>query len=191
MVGLHDTDWGNVPAWVGSIVTSGSLGALSYTLIRDRRKEERTQIQQLIVQKGRSQTLSTNGIRAPILTLHNTSPLSFYKAAVLTFEPYKKRYNFANVLPAGKRPIRRWWRVRQMRKVLLNGKWETGLFLGHHDKKTESLQNLPPGQITTAIITENNSSPASLTVLMIQDATGRAWAVEPISASTFRADVLL
>ena len=38
-----DIDWGNVPAWAGSILTSGSL-ALGFSILRrDRQKEEREQ----------------------------------------------------------------------------------------------------------------------------------------------------
>jgi len=36
-------DWGTVPAWVGAILTSGSLALGFYVLLRDRRKEERTE----------------------------------------------------------------------------------------------------------------------------------------------------
>lgn len=36
-------DWGNAPAWMSAILTSGSLSLGFYVLLRDRRKEERTE----------------------------------------------------------------------------------------------------------------------------------------------------
>lgn len=40
---MHGINWGTVPTWISSILTSGSLLLGFYILLRDRRKEERSQ----------------------------------------------------------------------------------------------------------------------------------------------------
>ncbi|WP_375491978.1 hypothetical protein [uncultured Jatrophihabitans sp.] len=47
MILAHSPDWGNVPAWVGAFLTSGSLFLAFTLLLRDRRKEERSQADQV------------------------------------------------------------------------------------------------------------------------------------------------
>ncbi|HXC79250.1 MAG TPA: hypothetical protein VNU19_19630, partial [Candidatus Acidoferrum sp.] len=51
MLAAHShIDWGNVPAWVASILTGGSLLLGFYILLRDRRKEERRQARRIVIQ---------------------------------------------------------------------------------------------------------------------------------------------
>jgi hypothetical protein len=40
---VHGIDWGTVPTWISSVLTSGSLLLGFYILLRDRREEERSQ----------------------------------------------------------------------------------------------------------------------------------------------------
>lgn len=47
-------DWGNVPAWVASILTGASLLLGFYILLRDRRKEEREQALRIITSSVRN-----------------------------------------------------------------------------------------------------------------------------------------
>ena len=39
----QDIDWGNMPAWLGSVLTGGSLLLGFYFILRDRRRREETQ----------------------------------------------------------------------------------------------------------------------------------------------------
>lgn len=74
MIQAHSSvDWGNVPAWVGSILTGGSLLLGFYILLRDRRGRERQQAEQL----GCFFVLVSRGEGPPAVTahLHNGSGL--------------------------------------------------------------------------------------------------------------------
>lgn len=64
-------DWGTVPAWVGSILTGGSLLLGFYILLRDRRNSERAQAE--LVGTHRIDTAGPGEHRETVLFVHNGS----------------------------------------------------------------------------------------------------------------------
>jgi len=84
MLAAHShIDWGNVPAWVASILTGGSLLLGFYILLRDRRKEERRQARRIVIQI-RMTPIQGDPNSQVKLTLRNTSDqpiaLPFFQA---------------------------------------------------------------------------------------------------------------
>jgi len=92
---MATVDWGNVPAWVGSLLTGTSvLAALTY-YVYDKRDERQAQarlvsydvIEPLFVDR-------TSGVRQPrtfILAIENSSPLPIYNvSAALEKVPFKR-----------------------------------------------------------------------------------------------------
>lgn len=89
-------DWGSVPAWVGSILTSGSLALGFYIILRDRRKDERAQAQLIAVQSHSISSI-TSPVRTASVSVHNNSGAAIFDAVFLLVplpsETLRKNYN--------------------------------------------------------------------------------------------------
>ncbi|MFC8095260.1 hypothetical protein [Streptomyces sp. NPDC057301] len=93
---MSAVDWGNVPAWCSSILTSGSLTLGFYILLRDRRKEERAEARKLVFD------LRSSGENWTV-TVHNVSDRPFTDVRMLTQSIGRgQRYAFSKpfLLPA-------------------------------------------------------------------------------------------
>lgn len=55
-------DWGDIATWVQSLLTGGSLLLGFYILLRDRRKEERRQVERVVVDGGVSLPSPVQGV---------------------------------------------------------------------------------------------------------------------------------
>jgi hypothetical protein len=77
-------DWGNVPAWVGALLTSGSLLQAFYIILRDRRSSEALRARQIITRVSGS---STSGVMSESEDVHVqfsyiTFPMRYQRAGV-------------------------------------------------------------------------------------------------------------
>lgn len=86
-------DWGSVPAWVGSILTGGSLLLGFSILLRDRRKGEREQAERIVVWGSHFTHLvfpRASGIRHPAVNVYisNASEKPVVGTALLVVGEY-------------------------------------------------------------------------------------------------------
>src|SRR5450759_1590275 len=79
-------DWGNVPAWTGSILTSLSLVLAFSILIRDRKRTTRNQIDRIGVW-----TTHEHETHHWLLHVTNKSELQVHAIQVAWLSPYRKR----------------------------------------------------------------------------------------------------
>ncbi|MFE3106856.1 hypothetical protein [Kitasatospora indigofera] len=94
---MNGVDWGSVPAWSSSLLTSGSLALGFYIVLRDRRKEEKAEARKLVFD------LRPNGDQW-IVTAHNASERPFTDLRMLTRSVgHGHRYRFTEgfLLPNG------------------------------------------------------------------------------------------
>lgn len=70
-------DWGTVPAWVGSILTAGSLTLGFYIILRDKKTAEKEQIQKLITREVSNRT-KKSPYSSKTLVMTNASDSPFY-----------------------------------------------------------------------------------------------------------------
>lgn len=81
-------EWGNVPAWLGTILSTGSVLLAFYIILRDRRKAEREQIAQVIVIMRRRFSKAERRYRD--ITIINGSDQPIYDIGC--GEPFRRRW---------------------------------------------------------------------------------------------------
>jgi len=76
----HKIDWGSVPAWAGSILSTISVLLALFIILRDRRRDRREQAQRIAIstryQYTRAKSLHPLKIR---ITIHNTSDAAIWR----------------------------------------------------------------------------------------------------------------
>jgi hypothetical protein len=75
-------DWGNVPTWIGSILTSATVFAAYRTLRRTEKRHLREQASQVHVTMSRSLRAGTNRVFAVTMTATNRSGAPIYSVAL-------------------------------------------------------------------------------------------------------------
>lgn len=178
-------DWGNVPAWVGSILTAGSLMLGFYIILRDRKNSEKEQIRKLIVRysdKPKDKSI-------PVLT--NASELPFYDVScTMHFATKGSICRKPSHWPVG--PIERRRAAVVKHAIECGGRDSWPLDWPSTDYHDISNHTIQPGQTVTGFEFPRKS-PSDYTrymVVLAKDATGRQWALEVGTRTLFRSEYL-
>lgn len=123
--GGHHVDWGNLATWFGALLTGLSLLLAFYIILRDRRRADRSQADQIACIMIGSATTAPNGQQQTIqaLKVENNSPMHIMNPAFhaiprrdaprgiryevdhlpMSREPFSRRVQAANIwqLPSG------------------------------------------------------------------------------------------
>ncbi|WP_143548831.1 hypothetical protein [Rhodococcus sp. ACPA1] len=174
-------DWGNIPAWIGSILTGGSLLLGFYILLRDRWKEEKEQAKQLLIRRIRK-SKKREGYDY-LLVITNTSELPFYDVSGTLFFTGPNWSWIPRHLPIGSVEHRR---IAAVRKAIDRGgrdDWPLEWSDQHHGDDLRS-NTLSPGETVTSKVWV--SEPNIFMVIRAKDSRGRFWGYEAKSRVMFR-----
>lgn len=188
-------DWGTVPAWVGSILTAGSLALGFYIILRDKKTAEKEQIQKLITRevskrnknsphsyKGRTKALvMTNASDSPFYDVHGKMHGNFSDKPPISWK--LKRWLKPRHWPVGSAERRRIARIKYA--IQRGGSDDWHFEWPKSDDPDISNHTMDSGQtVATEII--KISYPDVYFVITAKDAMGRHWALESKTRTIFR-----
>ncbi|MFC3964054.1 hypothetical protein [Nocardia jiangsuensis] len=182
-------DWGSVPAWAGSILTSGSLGLGFYILLRDRRNDEEDQARQLVVREEGT-SMKRDGYNHHV-TITNTSDHPFYDLGLTC---YFGKEGAEKVREPRHSVVRSWERTRYISDIKRSVKrgtrdsWPLQIEDGEPNQYPTILESK---QTAVAKVNTGNSAVPVFMVVHVRDRHGREWGYEPLARTMFRYDRLL
>ncbi|WMN02160.1 hypothetical protein [Rhodococcus erythropolis] len=187
-------DWGTVPAWVGSILTAGSLTLGFYIILRDKKTAEKEQIQKLITREVSNRT-KKSPYSSKTLVMTNASDSPFY-------DVHGAMHGLFSDKPPISWKLRRWlkprhWpvgtaerrRIARIKYAIQRGGGDTWHFeWPKSDDPHVSNHTLNSEQtVTTGIY---KVYPELYLVITAKDAMGRHWALESKTRTIFRYEKL-